>query len=54
MVARLVHEAEGRAFALMTGKLQLSRVLADRQLADQVLDQGIQSTLTLLGAEHPS
>ena len=39
-------------FALMTGTLQLSRALADRQLADQVLDQGIQSVLTLLGAEQ--
>jgi TetR/AcrR family transcriptional regulator, transcriptional repressor for nem operon len=41
-------------FALMTGTLQLSRALADRQLADQALDQGIQSVLTLLGAEHHS
>jgi TetR/AcrR family transcriptional regulator, transcriptional repressor for nem operon len=41
-------------FALMTGTLQLSRALADRELADQVLDQGIQSVLTLLGAEHQS
>jgi AcrR family transcriptional regulator len=41
-------------FALMTGTLQLSRALADRQLADQVLDQGIQSALTLLGPEHQS
>jgi TetR/AcrR family transcriptional repressor of nem operon len=39
-------------FALMTGTLQLSRALADRELADQVLDQGIQSALALLGAEH--
>jgi TetR/AcrR family transcriptional repressor of nem operon len=37
-------------FALMTGTLQLSRALADRQLADQVLDQGIHSCLTLLDA----
>lgn len=36
------------AFALMTGTLQLSRALADRELADQVLDQGIRSVLTLL------
>jgi TetR/AcrR family transcriptional repressor of nem operon len=41
-------------FALMTGTLQLSRALADRQLADQVLDQGIQSALTLLRIEHQS
>ena len=41
-------------FALMTGTLQLSRALADRELADQVLHQGITSALTLLGAEHHS
>ena len=39
-------------FALMVGTLQLSRALADRQLADQVLDQGIHNALTLLGAEQ--
>jgi TetR/AcrR family transcriptional repressor of nem operon len=38
-------------YALMVGTLQLSRALTDRQLADVVLDQGIQSALTLLGAE---
>jgi TetR/AcrR family transcriptional regulator, transcriptional repressor for nem operon len=37
-------------FALMAGTLQLSRALADRQLADAVLDQGIQNALALLGA----
>ena len=37
-------------FALMAGTLQLSRALADRQLADEVLDQGIQNALALLGA----
>ena len=37
-------------FALMAGTLQLSRALADRQLADAVLDQGIQNALVLLGA----
>lgn len=37
-------------FALMAGTLQLSRALADRQLADAVLDQGIQSSLALLSA----
>ena len=41
-------------FALMVGTLQVSRALADRQLADEVLEQGIQSALTLLGAEHQS
>ena len=35
----------------MVGTLQLSRALADRQLADEVLEQGIQNALTLLGAE---
>jgi TetR/AcrR family transcriptional regulator, transcriptional repressor for nem operon len=38
-------------YALMAGTLQLSRALADRQLADQVLDQGIENVLTLLGVE---
>jgi AcrR family transcriptional regulator len=37
-------------FAMMTGTLQLSRALADRQLADQVLDQGLRNALTLLDA----
>jgi TetR/AcrR family transcriptional repressor of nem operon len=32
----------------MTGTLQLSRALADRQLADEVLEQGLQNALTLL------
>ena len=41
-------------FAMMIGTLQLSRALADRELADQVLHQGITSALTLLGAEHHS
>jgi TetR/AcrR family transcriptional regulator, transcriptional repressor for nem operon len=36
-------------FALMTGTLQLSRALADRQLADDVLEQGLQNALMLLG-----
>ena len=39
-------------FALMTGTLQLSRALADRQLADEVLEQGLQNALTLLGASN--
>jgi AcrR family transcriptional regulator len=37
-------------FALMAGTLQLSRALADRQLADAVLDQGLQNALALLDA----
>jgi TetR/AcrR family transcriptional repressor of nem operon len=38
-------------FAMMVGTLQLSRALADRQLAATVLEQGLQNALTLLGAE---
>ena len=37
-------------FAMMVGTLQLSRALADRQLADAVLDQGLQNALALLDA----
>jgi len=42
-------------YALMVGTLQLSRALADRQLADVVLEQGIRSALALLdtGDRHP-
>jgi TetR/AcrR family transcriptional regulator, transcriptional repressor for nem operon len=35
-------------FALMVGTLQLSRALADRRLADEVLQQGVQNALALL------
>jgi AcrR family transcriptional regulator len=35
--------------ALMVGTLQVSRALADQQLADEVLEQGIQNALALLG-----
>jgi hypothetical protein len=35
-------------FALIAGTLQLSRALTDRQLADEILDQGIENALTLL------
>ena len=41
-------------FALMVGALQVSRAIADRQLADEVLEQGIHNALALLGAELPS
>ena len=41
-------------FAMMVGTLQLSRALADRQLADEVLEQGVQNALALLDAEHQS
>jgi TetR/AcrR family transcriptional repressor of nem operon len=37
-------------FAMMVGTLQLSRALADRDLADQVLEEGIRNALKLLGA----
>jgi TetR/AcrR family transcriptional regulator, transcriptional repressor for nem operon len=36
-------------FALMVGTLQVSRALADRTLADEVLEQGIRNALALLG-----
>ena len=40
-------------FALMVGTLQLSRALADRDLADAVLEEGIQNALALLlGADR--
>jgi len=39
-------------FALMIGTLQLSRALADKQLADEVLEQGLQNALTLLDATN--
>ena len=35
-------------FALLIGTLQLSRALADRQLADKVLEEGIDNALALL------
>ena len=41
-------------FAMMAGTLQLSRALADRQLADEVLEEGIRNALALMGAEHYS
>jgi AcrR family transcriptional regulator len=36
----------------MVGTLQLSRALADRQLADEILEQGVQNALTLLGTQQ--
>src|SRR4029450_1827402 len=35
-------------FAQLIGTLQLSRALADRQLADEVLERGINNALALL------
>jgi TetR/AcrR family transcriptional regulator, transcriptional repressor for nem operon len=58
LAARLAPHDAGAArvktlsvLAGMVGTLQLSRALADRQLADEVLEQGIQNTLTLLGTQ---
>jgi TetR/AcrR family transcriptional regulator, transcriptional repressor for nem operon len=42
------------AFALMVGTLQVSRALADHQLADEVLEQGIRDARALLAADHPN
>jgi TetR/AcrR family transcriptional regulator, transcriptional repressor for nem operon len=36
------------AFAMMVGTLQISRALADRALADQILEQGVHDALALL------
>ena len=38
-------------FALLIGTLQLSRGLADRQLADEVLERGIETALALLPSD---
>jgi TetR/AcrR family transcriptional regulator, transcriptional repressor for nem operon len=37
-------------YAQLIGTLQLSRALADRQLADEILEQGIRNALTVLDA----
>lgn len=34
---------------MMVGTLQLSRALADRQLSDELLEEGIHNALTALG-----
>jgi TetR/AcrR family transcriptional repressor of nem operon len=39
-------------FSLMVGTLEVSRALVDRHLADEVLEQGIDNALALLGADH--
>jgi TetR/AcrR family transcriptional regulator, transcriptional repressor for nem operon len=50
---RLARVKTFSVFALMVGTLQLCRALADRELADAVLEQGIQNALALLrAAEH--
>ncbi|MFL5754891.1 MAG: TetR/AcrR family transcriptional regulator [Chloroflexota bacterium] len=51
MVPDNPESARGQAlgvFALMVGTLQVSRALADRGLADEALEQGIQNALALL------
>jgi len=37
-------------YALIVGTLQLARALADRQLSDDILEQGIRNALTVLDA----
>ena len=47
--------AHGRALALFTmmvGTLQLSRALADRQFADQILEQGLANAQALISAQQ--
>ncbi len=41
-------------FALMVGTLQVSRAIADRPLADEILEQGIRNALALLGSADPA
>jgi TetR/AcrR family transcriptional regulator, transcriptional repressor for nem operon len=41
-------------FAMMVGTVQLARALADQQLADEVLEQGIRNALALFGMAHQS
>jgi hypothetical protein len=36
----------------MAGTLQLARALTDRQLADAVLEQGIDNAMAVLNADH--
>jgi len=55
MAAQLAPDDPGSArtkaltvFGMMVGTMQLSRALADRKLADAVLEQGIQNALALL------
>jgi AcrR family transcriptional regulator len=42
------------AVALLIGTLQLSRAVADRQLADDILERGIHEALTALGVVEPA
>jgi TetR/AcrR family transcriptional regulator, transcriptional repressor for nem operon len=47
---RSVHAQVLSAFALMVGTVQLSRAVADGQLADKILEQGVENALALLSA----
>jgi len=47
---RSVHAQVLSVFALMVGTVQLSRAVADGQLADKILEQGIENALALLSA----
>ena len=38
----------------IAGTLQLCRALTDRQLSDDLLEQGLRNALALLGADHHS
>ena len=39
-------------YALMVGTLQLARALSDRQLADEVLEQGVRNALALMDGDQ--
>jgi TetR/AcrR family transcriptional regulator, transcriptional repressor for nem operon len=61
MAARLVPDDPEPArakvlgvFATMVGTLQFSRALADRRLADDILEQGVDNALALLGVRSES
>jgi TetR/AcrR family transcriptional repressor of nem operon len=49
---RSAHVKALNLLAMMAGTLQLSRALADRRLADEVLEQGIRNAPALFGAAH--
>ncbi|ELP61975.1 TetR family transcriptional regulator [Streptomyces turgidiscabies] len=46
---RSVRKKTLSVYAMMVGTLQLSRALADRQLSDELLEEGIHNALTALG-----
>jgi len=45
-----VHAQVLSVFALMVGTVQLSPAVADGQLSDKILEQGIENALALLSA----